>query len=331
MPRIPRREFLRLAAAAVALPAVSRIATAEAFPSRPITIIVPFAAGGPTDAVGRHLAERMRATLGQTVIIENVTGAGGTVGVGRVVRAAPDGYTLSLGIWSTHVVNGAVYTLPYDLVRDFEPVALISRELGMVLTAKNSMPAKDLRELIAYLKANPNKLSVGTAGVGSPPHVAAVLFQNLTGTRFQIVHYRGAAPAAQDLLAGQIDMFFDSPITSLPQVHAKTIKAYAVTATSRLTLAPDIPTMDEAGLSGMYIAPWFGLWAPKGTPGDVILTLNSAVKVALADLTLRSRLAEFGQETFPPDQQTPDALRNLQKAEIDKWWPIIKSAGIKAD
>jgi tripartite-type tricarboxylate transporter receptor subunit TctC len=236
MTRIPRREFLRLAAAAVAVPAASRRSIAEAFPSRPITIVVPF--GGPNDAIGRHLAERMRGALGQTVMIENATGAGGTIGVGRVARAAPDGYTLSLGVWSTHVVNGAIYTLPYDLIRDFDPVALISRELGMVLTARNGMPEKDLRELIAWLKSNPDRLSVGTAGVGSPPHIAAVLFRNLTGTRFQMVHYRGTAPAAQDLMAGQIDMLFDSQITSFPQLHAKTIKAYAVTAKSRL--APDI-------------------------------------------------------------------------------------------
>src|SRR5450631_1808732 len=216
MTRIPRREFLRLAAAAVAVPAASRRSIAEAFPSRPITIVVPFAAGGPNDAIGRYLAERMRGALGQTVMIENATGAGGTIGVGRVARAAPDGYTLSLGVWSTHVVNGAVYTLPYDLIRDFDPVALISREFGMVLTARNGMPEKDLRELIAWLKSNPDGLSVGTAGVGSPPHIAAVLFRNLTGTRFQMVHFRGTAPAAQDLMAGQIDMLFDSQITSLP-------------------------------------------------------------------------------------------------------------------
>jgi tripartite-type tricarboxylate transporter receptor subunit TctC len=331
MPRMRRREFLRLAAAAVALPAGSRLAIAEAFPSRPVTIVVPFAAGGPTDAIGRHLAERMRGALGQAVVIENATGAGGTIGVGRVARAAPDGYTLSLGVWSTHVVNGAIYTLPYDLIRDFESVALISRELGMVLTARNGMPAKDLRELIAWLKSNPDRLSVGTAGVGSPPHIAAVLFQNLTGTRFQLVHYRGTAPAQQDLMAGQIDMLFDSQITSLPQVHAKTIKAYAVTAKSRLASAPDIPTMEEAGLSGMYLAPWFGLWAPRGTPSDVIARLNSATRAALADPTLHSWLAEYGQQAFPPDQQTPEALLDLQKTDIDKWWPIIKAAGIKAE
>jgi tripartite-type tricarboxylate transporter receptor subunit TctC len=331
MPRILRREFLRLSTGAVALPMVSRAASAQSFPSRPITIVVPFAAGGPTDAVGRNLAERMRGLLGQTVIVENASGAGGTIGVGRVARAAPDGYTLSLGLWSTHVVNGAIYTLQYDLVKDFEPVALVSRELGMVLAARSGMPPNDLRELIAWLKSNPDKASFGTAGVGSPPHIASVLFQNLTRTRIKLVHYRGAAPAAQDLLAGHIDVLFDSPITALPQVHAKTIKAYAVTAKSRLATARDIPTADEAGLSGMYIAPWFGLWAPKGTPSDVIARLNSAARAALADATMHSRLAEYGQEVFPVDQQTPTALGAFQAAEIDKWWPIIKGAGIKAE
>jgi tripartite-type tricarboxylate transporter receptor subunit TctC len=273
----------------------------------------------------------MRGVLGQTVIIDNVTGAGGTIGVGRVARAAPDGYTLSLGLWSTHVVNGAIYKLQYDLVRDFEPVALISQELGTVLAAKKDLPAKNLGELIAWLKANPGKASFGSAGIGSPPHIASVLFQNLTGTRFQLVQYRGAAPAAQDLLAGQVDVLFDSLTTSLPQLRAKTIKAYAVTAKRRLAAAPDIPTVDEAGLPGMYIAPWFGLWAPKGTPRDVIDRLNSAARAALADPTMQARLADYGQEIFPVDQQNPAALRALQVAEIEKWWPIIKAANISAE
>jgi tripartite-type tricarboxylate transporter receptor subunit TctC len=331
MLRIPRRGFLRLAAAAVALPAVARLATAEAFPSRPITIVVPFAAGGPTDAVGRHLAERMRATLGQTVIIENATGAGGTIGVGRVARAAPDGYTLGLGNWSTHVANGAIYTLPYDLMKDFEPVALISRELATIIAAKKTMAAKDLSELIAWLKSNPDKVSFGTAGVGSPSHVVGVLFQNLTDTRFQFVHYRGVAPAEQDLLAGQIDLLADSPTTALPQVRAGSIKAYAVTGKTRLAAAPDIPSVDEAGLPGLHLSVWFALWAPKGAPHDVIARLNSAARAALADPVMQSRLAELAQEVFPPDQQSPEALSALQKADIDKWWPIIKAAGIKAD
>jgi tripartite-type tricarboxylate transporter receptor subunit TctC len=325
-----KRGFLLGLAASASISAICP-AFAEVYPARPITIVVPFAAGGPTDVVGRVLAERMRGTLGQSMMVENSTGAGGTIGVGRVARAAPDGYTLGLGHWSTHVANGAIYTLPYDLMKDFEPVALISRELGTIITAKKTMPAKDLHELIAWLKTNPDSASFGSAGVGTPPHVVGVLFQNLTNTRFQFVHYRGVAPAEQDLLAGQIDFMVDSPTTALPQVRAGSIKAYAVTAKSRLAAAPDIPTVDEAGLSGMYLSVWLGLWAPKGTPNEVIARLNSAVRGALADPATQSRLADLAQEVFPPDQQTPEALRALQKADIEKWWPIIKAAGIKAE
>jgi tripartite-type tricarboxylate transporter receptor subunit TctC len=329
--KLPRRQFLHLASGAAALPAVSRIARAQAYPTRPITMIIPFSAGGPSDVIGRLLAERMRATLGQSVLVENSTGAGGTIGVGRVARAAPDGYTLGIGIWSTHVVNGAIYTLQYDVTKDFAPVSLISRELGTIIVAKKSTPAKDLRELIEWLKAGQGRATFGTAGVGSPPHIGGVLFQNLAGVAFQFVHYRGAAPVAQDLVAGQIDMAIDSPTTSLPQVRAGFIKAYAVTAKSRLPAAPDIPTADEAGLSGMYLSVWFALWAPKGTPTDVVTKLNLAARRALADPSMGSRLVDLGQEIFPPDQQTPEALGALQKADIEKWWPIIKAAGIKAE
>ena len=329
--KLPRRNFLHLAAGAAALPVVPRFALAQAYPTRPITVIVPFAAGGPTDAVGRLLAERMRGALGQSVTVENSSGAAGTIGVGRVARAVPDGYTLSLGIWSTHVVNGAIYTLQYDVVKDFEPVALISRELGLIIVAKKTTPAKHLRELIEWLKASHERALFGTSGVGSPSHMAGVLFQNLTGAPFQFVHYRGAAPVAQDLVAGQIDMAIDSPTTSLPQVRAGFVKAYAVTAKSRLPAAPDIPTADEAGLPGMYLSVWFALWAPKGTPTDVIAKLNSAVRRALADPSMGSRLADLGQEIFPPDQQTPEALAALQKADIEKWWPIIRAANVKGE
>jgi tripartite-type tricarboxylate transporter receptor subunit TctC len=329
--KLLRRKFLHLAAGAAALPTVSRIVWAQTYPTRPITMIVPFAAGGPTDVLGRLLAERMRGVLGQTVIVENSTGAGGTIGVGRVARATPDGYTLGLGLWSTHVVNGAIYPLSYDLIKDFEPVALISRTLGLVIVAKKTTPAKDLRDLIDWLKAKPEKASFATAGVGSPPHIAGVLLQNLAGTPLQFVHYRGSAPAIQDLVGGQIDMGIDSPTTTLPQVRAGSIKAYAFTAKSRISAAPDIPTVDEAGLPGMYLSVWFGLWAPKGTPKDVIAKLNLAARGALADPGMGSRLADLGQEIFPADQQTPEALEALQKAEIEKWWPIIKAAGIKAE
>ena len=329
--KLPRRKFLHLAAGAAALPVVSRATWAQAYPTRPVTVIVPFAAGGPTDAVGRLLAERMRGALGQSVTVENSSGAAGTLGVGRVARAVPDGYTLSLGIWSTHVVNGAIYTLQYDVVKDFEPVALISREFGVIIVAKKTTPAKDLRELIEWLKASHERALFGTSGVGSPSHMAGVLVQNLTGAPFQFVHYRGAAPSMQDLVAGQIDMGIASPVTCLPQVRAGLVKAYAVTAKSRLSAATDIPTVDEAGLPGMYLSAWFALWAPKGTPTNVIAKLNLAVRRALADLSMGSRLADLGQEIFPPDQQTPEALVALQKADIEKWWPIVKAAGIKAE
>jgi tripartite-type tricarboxylate transporter receptor subunit TctC len=328
--KLPRRQFLHLAAGAAALPAVSRFAWAQTYPTRPVTIVVPYAAGGPTDVIGRILAERMRATLGQTVIIENVTGANGTIGVGRVARATPDGYTISIGHWSTHVVNGAIYQLQYDLLNDFEPISLIASN-SYVIVAKNAVPANDLKGFITWLKANPDKASEGTAGAGSPQHIGGVFFQKATGTSFQFVPYRGAAPAMQDLLAGQIDMIIDDPTDALPYIRAGGIKAFAVTAKTRLAAAPDIPTVDEAGLPGFYFSRWHGLWVPKGTPKDIVGKLNAAVVDALADPAVRTRLADLGQEIFPREQQTPGALGSFQKAEIDKWWPIIKAAGIKGE
>ena len=315
---------LALAGASVAL------AQAQGFPSRPITVVVPFAPGGPTDVIARTLAQHMTASLGQSVVVQNVAGANGNIGVGQVARAAPDGYTLSIGHWSTHVVNGAVYALPYDLLKDFEPIALIASN-SYLIVAKNAVPANDLTGFIAWLKANPDKAFEGTAGAGSPQHVGGVFFQKATGTRFQFVPYRGAAPAMQALVAGEIDLIVDDPTSSLPQVRAGRIKAFAVTARSRLAAAPDIPTVDEAGLPGFYFSRWHALWAPKGTPKDVVAKLNAAVVGALADPAVLSRLADLGQEIFPREQQTPEALATYHKAEIDKWWPIIKAAGIKAE
>ena len=305
-------------------------ALAQLYPTRPITVVVPFAAGGPTDVIARILAQPMRASLGQSVVIDNVAGANGNIGVGRVARAAPDGYTISIGHWSTHVVAGAVYTLPYDLLKDFEPISLIATN-SYLIVAKNAVPANDLKSFIAWLKANPGKASEGTAGAGSPQHVSGVFFQNATGTRFQFVPYRGAAPAMQALMSGEVDMIIDDPTSSLPQVRTGRIKAFAVTAKSRLAAAPDIPTVDEAGLPGFYFSRWHALWAPKGTPKGVIAKLNASVVGALADPLVRSRLADLGQEIFPRDQQTPEALGAYHKAEIERWWPIIKAAGITAE
>lgn len=305
-------------------------AFAQGFPSRPITIIVPFAAGGPTDVIARTLAQHMRISLGQSVVVENVAGANGNIGVGRVARAAPDGYTIGIGHWSTHVVNGAVYPLPYDLIKDFEPLSLIATN-SYLIVAKNAVPANDLKGFIAWLKANPDKALEGTAGAGSPQHVSGVFFQSATSTRFQFVPYRGAAPALQALMGGEIDMIIDDPTSSLPQVRAGRIKAFAVTSKTRLAAAPDIPTVDEAGLPGFYFSRWHGLWAAKATPKEVVAKLNAAIVAALADPQVRAKLSDLGQEIFPREQQTPEALATLQKADIEKWWPIIKAAGIKAE
>jgi tripartite-type tricarboxylate transporter receptor subunit TctC len=304
------------------------VAAQPPFPTHPITIVVPVSAGGPTDAIARTLAERMRIALGQPVVIENTTGGAGNIGIGRVARASPNGYTICIGLTSTHVFNGAIYALPFDVVDDFEPIALVATNPQFIV-GKKDLPAKDLRELIVWLKEHGDKATMATIGPGSPAHIAGMLFQSITATNFQFVPYRGGAPGMQDLLAGQIDLMIPQPALALAHVRAGKIRAYAVTAKSRLSSAPDIPTVDEAGAPGLHIAIWHGLWAPKGTPRDVIEKLNAAVVESLADPAIQQRFAEMGQDIPPREEQSPQALRDFQKAEIARWWPIIKAANLK--
>ena len=303
-------------------------AGAQTFPSKQITLVVPFTAGGPTDTLGRILAERMGRTLGQMVIVENTTGAAGTLGVARVVRAAPDGYTIGIGHWSTHVVNPAIYPLTFNILDDLEPLASIATN-PQLLVSRKDLPAADLKGLIEW--ANSDKVTAGTAGVGSASHIGGLYFEQKTGAKLRFIPYRGAGPALQDLVAGQIDIMFDQAANSIPQVQAGKIKAFAVTAKERLKAMPDVPTVDEAGLPGLYIAVWHGLWAPKGTPKDVTTRLTAAVMEALTDPQVREKFAALGQEIPEPAQQTPQALRALHESEIKLWWPLIKSAGIKIE
>jgi tripartite-type tricarboxylate transporter receptor subunit TctC len=324
------RRVMFLAAVLAAMAAGTGAVEAQVYPQRPIMLIVPLATGGSTDVIARIMAEGMRASLGQPVVVENVTGAGGSIGVGRVVRSAPDGYTIGIGQWGTNMANGAIYPLQYDLMADLEPIALIASQPFMI-EARKTMPADDLKGLIAWLKANADKATEGNSGIGSPSHVAGLLFQNTIGVRFQMVPYRSAGLSMQDLVAGQIDVLLDTPAVSMSQVSAGTLKAYAVTAKSRLAVIPNIPTTDEAGLPGFYFSFWHGIWAPRNTPKSAIDKLNAAVVNALSDPTLRKRLIDLAQDIFPREQLTPQALHAYQQAEIDKWWPIIKAANIKPE
>ncbi len=330
--RLPRRTFFKFAASTLALPALPRAAFAQApYPSKPITIVVPYAPGGPTDTIARIVAERLRVSLGQTIIIENTTGAGGTIAVARVARSAPDGYTIGIGQNGSHVVTGATYQrLPYDLVNDFQPLTLLT-DAPFFLAARKTFPADDLKGLIAWMKANPGRAIFGNGGNGSISHISGLLFMDLTGTTAQVVPYRGNAPAMQDLVAGQIDIMVADPVTGVPQVRGGSIKAFAVMAKSRLSTAPEIPTVDEAGLPGYHVALWHGLWMPRGTPKPIMDKLHAAAVEALADPAVRSKLEMLGQDIYPRDRQTPDALRAQQKSEIEKWWPIIKAGNIKVE
>ena len=317
-----------LAGASLSLAAAPAAAQSN-YPNRPISFIVPLAPGGSTDALGRIMAQAMSKNLGQPVVVENVSGAAGTIGVTRAERSAPDGYTVLWGMWGTNVANGAIYNLGFDLLDDFEPVALVATQPFLIDTRK-TMPAKDLKELVAWLKANGDKTTMGTSGVGSPSHVAGVLMQNMLGLKWQMVAYRSAGLATNDLLAGITDIQLDTPAVSLPHVRAGALKAYAVTAPKRIAVAPEIPTTDEAGMPGYYFFFWHALWAPKGTPKPIIAKLNAAVQASLAEDATRQRLLDLAQDIYPPEQRTPEALHAFQKAEIEKWWPIIKAAGIKA-
>ena len=305
-------------------------AFAQGYPAKSITMVVPFSAGGPTDTIGRIMAERMGRSLGQTIIVENVTGAGGSIAVGRVVRAAPDGYTLSIGHFGTHVIAGAVYPLKYDMLKDLEPVAMLATN-PQILVSKSALAAKDLKELVAWTRANGDKVSIGTGGAGTPAHVSAVYFNQATGSNAQIIHYRGAAPAMTDLFGGVIDLYFDQTATAVANAHARRVNAYAVTDKSRLAAAPEIPTVDEAGLPGFYMSVWHAIWVPRSTPKPVITRLNETIVEALADPAVRKRLTDMAQEIPPREQQTPEYLGAYHKAEIEKWWPLIKAAGIKAE
>jgi tripartite-type tricarboxylate transporter receptor subunit TctC len=322
----------KLVAAIVFAGALASIgdAAAQTFPSRPITIIAPFPAGGPSDTIARIISEPMRAALGQPIVVENIAGAGGNLGTGRVARAAPDGTTVGIGQWSTHVVNAITYNLPYHVLDDFEPIALIANTPQLII-ARKDFPAKDVKELIAWLKANPDQATAATVGAAGGAQVSSIYFQQATGTRFRFVPYRGGGPAVQDLAGGQVDLMLDQAANALGPVRGGLIKAYAVMAKARWWALPEVPAIDESGIPGLYVAYWHGLWAPKGTPKDVIAKLNAAVVGALADPNVKQRLADAGHDVWPREQQTPEALAAHHKAETEKWWPIVRASGLKAE
>ncbi|HLZ02292.1 MAG TPA: tripartite tricarboxylate transporter substrate binding protein BugD [Bradyrhizobium sp.] len=322
--------FRPILATLIAIFALAEPALAEDYPTRPVTVVVPFAAGGPSDAMMRILGEGMKRSLGQSIVVEDITGAGGSIGVGRVVHSAPDGYTIGFGHLGTHVANGAIYKLNYDLVTDLEPIVLLPSN-PMVIVSRNAVPAKTLKDLIAWLKSRPQPATAGTAGAGSGSHIAGLAFEKAAGVSVQFVPYRGTAPALNDLVAGQIDIIVDQLSNSINQVRAGNIRAYAVTDSRRSDQAQDIPTTDEAGLPNFHMTLWSGLWAPKGTPKPIIDKLNKAANEALADPQVKKQLENLGLRMPPASQSTPEALGDWQKAEIAKWWPIIKAANVKVE
>jgi len=320
----------KLLIAALITAAGMSAASAQSFPTRPVTAIVPASAGGPTDTIGRIVMARAQQLLGQTIIIENVGGASGTIGTGRVVRADPDGYTIGIGGVNHYVVNASVYPLTYDTLNDFAPISLLATG-PMLIMSRNSLPTRDLKEFIAWLKANPDNVTFGTGGLASPPHISGLSLQTITGNKFQFVPFRGSAPALQQVLGSQLDMIIDQASAALSVAKSGGVRAYAVTSKARLASAPDIPTTDEAGLPGFHVAIWQGVWAPKGTPKDVIAKLNAAIAGALADPAIQKRLAEVGQEMPTAEQMTPEGFGAFHKAEMEKWTPIIKAANIKPE
>ena len=305
-------------------------ASAQTYPSRPITLIAPFPAGGPLDTIARILSEPMRVALGQPIVIENVPGAGGNLGIGRLARAAPDGYTIGIGQWSTQVVNPITYKLPYDVIKDFEPIALLTNTPQLII-ARKDFPAKDAKELLAWLKANPGKATAATVGAAGGAQVSAVYFADAVGTKLQFVPFRGGGPAVQEMIAGRVDLMLDQGANALGHVRDGTLKAYAVMAKERWPALPDVPSLDETGAKGLYVAYWHAMWAPKGTPKEIIAKLNAAVVHALADPNVKQRLAGVGHDIWPREQQTPEALAAYHKAETEKWWPIVKATGLKAE
>jgi tripartite-type tricarboxylate transporter receptor subunit TctC len=324
-----RRWLTAMAAVMLTLGWINTVA-AQSYPTRPITMIVPFPAGGATDTLARYLAEQMRAILGQSIIIENVGGAAGSIGVGRAVRSPPDGYTLSIGTSTTHMLTGGLYALQFDLLRDLEPVIYIGHE-PLLIVGRKGLPADDLKGLIAYLKANPDKASAGIAGVGATGHLAGISFQKETETKFQFVPYRGNAHAMQDLLAGQIDFMIEPSSNFKSLIATGSIKPFAVTGSARLSSSPDIPTADEAGLPGFVATLWYGLWVPKDTPRDIVEKLNATMRQILADPSVQRRFEDLGIQISPRDQQSPEVLRAFQKAEMERWWPVIKASNVRGE